>query len=126
MWTCFRLGDSAMNWRITKYLLLLVVIIFLYWLAPGFRYYPDASVERIKLQLAENVPLGSSRESLYSYLSARQFEYPSDNRRSMTVNAIKRDVCITAMLRCDVQVVIELDDQDLVREYRVREILTGL
>ena len=102
------------------------VVLMIVWLIPSIRFYPGVTVRSVTAEIEEQLPTGSTRQAVASYLSRRGIEHSLDDSTSATADAIFRNVCITAMLSCDIQVGFEFDDAGGLRLFTVSEVFTTL
>ena len=88
------------------------------------------TVKEVKEQINGNIPTGSSRAAVESYLDSRSIPHsyvPGSgltNERNVEV-ALIRGTSESVLVRGDIQVRFQFDDSGRLADYAVKEIFTG-
>ncbi|MGA9852662.1 MAG: hypothetical protein WBR15_06995 [Gammaproteobacteria bacterium] len=103
----------------------LLIIILLMILSP-LRYYPGVTVDKMKVELNSNLPVGTPKDKVIAFLDNHHIERSEYSMNDHDIGAIIRNTCWSGLLECDIEMKFTFDSNGMLVRTTVAEGLTGL
>src|SRR5439155_13298784 len=105
----------------------LLILLMLFFLMIGCAGIANATVtvESLKESIARDLPLGSSKERIMTFLDEQHLGGGTYSSKTNAVYAIVRNVRQSFLIRTDIQMIFYLDAEGKLKQYTVKEVHTG-